>query len=64
MGDPLFEFNIYPATKHGSVALTHVIRRELADIKAPIRVTVSYDHISSYFLLFYLLMLFYINDNI
>lgn len=42
------EFNIYPVTKHGSVTLTHLIRRELADIKAPIRITVSYDYISYY----------------
>lgn len=53
------EYNIYPVTKHASVALTHVIRREIADVKAPIRVTVSCDHISNYFLLFYLLILFH-----
>ncbi|XP_077260701.1 farnesol dehydrogenase [Temnothorax americanus] len=35
----LADVNLYPATKHGSVALTHVVRRELASIKAPIRIT-------------------------
>ncbi|XP_071561124.1 farnesol dehydrogenase [Temnothorax nylanderi] len=35
----LADFNLYPASKHGSVALTHVVRRELASVKAPIRIT-------------------------
>lgn len=34
-------WNLYPACKHGNVALTHTVRRELAAIKAPIRITVS-----------------------
>jgi hypothetical protein len=51
-------FNLYPATKHGSVALTHVVRQELAEIKASIRITVSYDRILIiYFLLFFISML-------
>lgn len=32
-------WNLYPTTKHGTVALTHSVRRELAAIKAPIRIT-------------------------
>lgn len=32
-------WNLYPACKHGTVALTHTVRRELAAIKAPIRIT-------------------------
>ena len=32
-------WNLYPASKHGTVALTHTVRRELAAIKAPIRIT-------------------------
>ncbi|XP_011697947.1 PREDICTED: dehydrogenase/reductase SDR family member 11-like [Wasmannia auropunctata] len=31
--------NLYAASKHASLALTHTVRRELAEIKAPIRVT-------------------------
>lgn len=34
-------WNLYPTCKHGNVALTHTVRRELAAIKAPIRITVS-----------------------
>ncbi|XP_011876418.1 PREDICTED: dehydrogenase/reductase SDR family member 11-like [Vollenhovia emeryi] len=49
--DDFPDFNLYPATKHASVALTHVVRRELAVIKAPIRITVSCDHISSFLFL-------------
>ncbi|KAL0116901.1 hypothetical protein PUN28_010046 [Cardiocondyla obscurior] len=33
------DFNLYPATKHGSVALTNVVRRELAALQVPIRIT-------------------------
>lgn len=63
VSDGANDFNIYIASKHGSVALTHSVRRELAGIKAPIRITVSCDRISSfYFLSFYFLMLSYIND--
>ncbi|XP_012165904.1 farnesol dehydrogenase-like isoform X2 [Bombus affinis] len=32
-------WNLYPTCKHGNVALTHTVRRELAAIKAPIRIT-------------------------
>ncbi|CAK9829262.1 Farnesol dehydrogenase [Anthophora retusa] len=32
-------WNLYPTCKHGTVALTHTVRRELAAIKAPIRIT-------------------------
>ncbi|XP_043528569.1 farnesol dehydrogenase-like isoform X2 [Frieseomelitta varia] len=32
-------WNLYPTCKHGAVALTHTVRRELAAIKAPIRIT-------------------------
>ncbi|XP_032683762.1 farnesol dehydrogenase-like [Odontomachus brunneus] len=32
-------FNLYPATKHATVALTHTVRRELAVMKLPIRIT-------------------------
>ncbi|KAL6261654.1 hypothetical protein P5V15_006742 [Pogonomyrmex californicus] len=35
----LSDFNLYPTTKHGTVALTHTVRRELAAVKAPIRIT-------------------------
>lgn len=38
-------WNLYPTTKHATVALTHTVRRELAAIKSPIRITVSCDHI-------------------
>lgn len=49
--DGFRDFNLYPTSKHGSVTLTHTVRRELAGIKAPIRITVSCDNIlSSYFL--------------
>jgi NADP+-dependent farnesol dehydrogenase len=34
-----YNLNLYPASKHGSVALTYLVKRELADIKAPIRIT-------------------------
>lgn len=63
ISDGVHDFNLYPASKHGSLALTHSVRRELAGIKAPIRITVSGLHIFT-FLLFYFLMLFYINNNI
>lgn len=33
-------FNLYPATKHASVALTQTIRNELKDADPKIRVTV------------------------
>ncbi|KAK2585715.1 hypothetical protein KPH14_010328 [Odynerus spinipes] len=32
-------WNLYPTCKHGTVALTHTVRRELCAIKAPIRIT-------------------------
>ncbi|XP_011135636.1 farnesol dehydrogenase isoform X1 [Harpegnathos saltator] len=32
-------WNLYPACKHATVALTHTVRRELAAIKSPIRIT-------------------------
>lgn len=32
-------FNLYPAIKHASRVLTTLVRREIADIKVPIRVT-------------------------
>lgn len=32
-------WNLYPTCKHGTVALTHTVRRELAAVKAPIRIT-------------------------
>ncbi|XP_024945123.1 myogenesis-regulating glycosidase isoform X2 [Cephus cinctus] len=32
-------WNLYPSCKHATVAMTHTIRRELAKIKVPIRVT-------------------------
>lgn len=32
-------WNLYSACKHGTVALTHTVRRELRVIKAPIRIT-------------------------
>lgn len=32
-------WNLYPTCKHGTVALTHMVRQELAAIKAPIRIT-------------------------
>nr|XP_003705639.2 PREDICTED: dehydrogenase/reductase SDR family member 11-like [Megachile rotundata] len=32
-------WNLYPTCKHGTVALTHTVRQELAAIKAPIRIT-------------------------
>ncbi|XP_012525487.1 farnesol dehydrogenase [Monomorium pharaonis] len=31
--------NLYPASKHGSIALTHTVRQELAEVKASIRIT-------------------------
>lgn len=34
-------FNLYPTCKHATVAMTHSIRRELAEAKLPIRITVS-----------------------
>ena len=34
-------WNLYPTCKHGAVALTHTVRRELAAIRGPIRITVS-----------------------
>jgi len=37
--DGFCDFSLYPASKHGSVNLTHIVRRELAGIKAPIRIT-------------------------
>lgn len=37
--DGLNGWNLYPTSKHGSVALTHSVRREVAAIKAPIRIT-------------------------
>jgi len=33
-------FNLYPATKHASLALTNTVRGEIAKIKTPIRITV------------------------
>lgn len=38
--DGLNGFNVYPACKHASVALTHTVRRELKSVGAPIRITV------------------------
>ncbi|KAK0072310.1 hypothetical protein PV325_011567, partial [Microctonus aethiopoides] len=32
-------FNIYPSTKHATVALTHTVRRELAADRLPIKIT-------------------------
>lgn len=54
-------WNLYPATKHASVALTHTVRHELCVIKAPIRVTVSspIDSILFLFFSFILHFLFY-----
>ncbi|CAL1680682.1 unnamed protein product [Lasius platythorax] len=37
--DAAFDFNLYVASKHATVALTHTVRREIADIKPPIRIT-------------------------
>nr|XP_012214786.1 PREDICTED: farnesol dehydrogenase-like [Linepithema humile] len=34
-----YSFNIYPATKHASRVLTTAVRREIAAVQAPIRVT-------------------------
>ncbi|XP_018316996.1 farnesol dehydrogenase [Mycetomoellerius zeteki] len=37
--DGMPDFNLYPATKHASLALTDTVRGEIAKIKAPIRIT-------------------------
>ncbi|KAG5332154.1 SDR1 dehydrogenase, partial [Acromyrmex charruanus] len=37
--DGMPDFNLYPATKHASLALTNTVRGEIAKIKAPIRIT-------------------------
>lgn len=34
-------WNLYPACKHATVALTQSVKQELIDVKAPIRITVS-----------------------
>jgi len=44
--DDLTIFNIYSATKHASRVLTTLVRREIADVQVPIRVTVSCDHLN------------------
>ncbi|XP_029658668.1 farnesol dehydrogenase-like [Formica exsecta] len=37
--DAALDFNLYVASKHATVALTHTVRREIADIKPSIRIT-------------------------
>ncbi|XP_029172580.1 farnesol dehydrogenase-like [Nylanderia fulva] len=37
--DIAFDFNLYVASKHATVALTHTLRREVADIRPYIRIT-------------------------
>ncbi|XP_018360949.1 PREDICTED: farnesol dehydrogenase-like [Trachymyrmex cornetzi] len=37
--DDMPDFNLYPTTKHASLALTNTVRGEIAKIKAPIRIT-------------------------
>jgi len=40
--------NIYPATKHASRVLSTTVRREIAAVQAPIRVTVSPNHLNPF----------------
>ncbi|KAL6442774.1 hypothetical protein ACFW04_002682 [Cataglyphis niger] len=37
--DAALDFNLYVASKHATVALTHTVRREIADFKPSIRIT-------------------------
>ncbi|XP_072767217.1 farnesol dehydrogenase isoform X2 [Anoplolepis gracilipes] len=37
--DSAVDYNLYPASKHATVALTHTVRREIANIKPYIRIT-------------------------
>lgn len=52
--DGMPDFNLYPATKHASLALTDTVRGEIAKIKAPIRITVRCNYVLNFFLLFFL----------